>query len=117
MTKNQVHEWRDKLPEFPEKRIFRGYWNSREWQVSMLDPDERDWVRMEKPSAEVWISLRMTLWNKYLRRRIAYKMVARVDALLEGMGYSAEDLNRICGHGIKEGSESDDEATEDEEEV
>lgn len=112
MTKNQVHEWRDRLPEYPEKRIFRGYWNSREWQVSVFDPDLRDWLRLESPSAEIWISLRKTLWNKYLRRRIAHKMVVRVDDILEGMGYTAEDMNRICGHGIKEGEEED---SEDEE--
>jgi hypothetical protein len=99
MTKNQIHEWRDRLPEYEGKRIFRGYWNSREWQVSVFDPDARDWLRLDKPSAEIWISLRKTLWNKYLRRRIAHKMIVRVDAILEGFGYSAEDMNRICDHG------------------
>jgi hypothetical protein len=103
MTKNQVHEWRDRLAEYEGRRTFRGYWNSREWQVSVFDPETDDWVRLEQPSEEIWLSLRKTLWNKYLRRRVAHKMVARVDAILEGMGYSNEDLNRICGHGMAEG--------------
>jgi hypothetical protein len=116
MTKNQIHEWRDKVSDYPEKRIFRGYWNSREWQVSVFDRAQQDWLRIEVPSAEIWISLRKTLWNKYLRRRIAHKMVARVDTLLLPHGYSTEDLNVLCGHGVSVGG-ANSEDWEDEEEV
>lgn len=86
MTKNQVHEWHERDEESGRKRYFRGYWNSREWTFAILDPGALDWERVEKPGAAIWLALRDVLWRKYQRRRVPFKFVERVDAILEDMG-------------------------------
>ena len=89
MTKNQVHEWHERDEESGKKRYFRGYWNSREWTLAFLEPGGLDWERVEKPEAAIWLALRDVLWRKYQRRRVPFKFVQRVDAILEDMGVSA----------------------------
>ncbi len=90
MTKNQIHEWHERT-EDGGRRYLRGYWNSREWAVSVLEPGALDWERLEQPAAEVWLALRDVLWRKYQRKRIPFKLVQKVDAILESLGVKPGD--------------------------
>lgn len=91
MTKNQVHEWHERDEETGRKRYFRGYWNSRAWTFAILEPGGLDWERVENPTPEIWLALRDVLWRKYQRRRVPFKFVQRVDAILEDMGVKVPD--------------------------
>jgi hypothetical protein len=84
MTKNQTHEWHENTEE--GKRYIRGYWNSRDWNFGILEPGADDWTRVEKPGPELWLALRDVLWRKYQRKRLPWKFIERVDAVLEDMG-------------------------------
>lgn len=81
MTKNQVHEWHEFVPEFG-KRYYRGYWDSRAWRFSVLDKEIRAWVPVEKPDLELWEKLRTVLFNKYQRRRLHIRLLESVDKIL-----------------------------------
>lgn len=89
MTKNQIHEWHDRS-EDGRRRYVRGYWNSREWTIRVLDKDLEQWVLVEKPSVELWVALRDVLWRKYQRKRLPVKFIQKVDAILEDLGVKAE---------------------------
>lgn len=89
MTKNQVHEWHERT-EDGRKRYVRGYWNSREWTFRVLDSGAEDWERVEKPDVELWTALRDVLWRKYQRKRLPFKFIERVDAVLEELGVKPE---------------------------
>jgi hypothetical protein len=86
MTKNQIHEWHERDEESGKRRYIRGYWNSRDWTFATLEPGADDWARVEQPGPELWLSLRDVLWRKYQRKRIPFKFIQRVDAILEGLG-------------------------------
>jgi hypothetical protein len=89
MTKNQVHEWHENR-EDGKKRYFRAHWNSRNWQFRKTEPEDEDWVAVEKPSAQLWLDLRDVLFRKYQRKRVPYKLLITVDAILESMGVSVD---------------------------
>lgn len=91
MTKNQVHEWHERCEETGRRRYIRAYWNSREWRFATLEPGADDWARVEQPSAGLFVALRDVLWRKYQRKRIPFKFVERVDAILEAMGVPRTD--------------------------
>ncbi len=92
MTKNQTHEWHERTDD-GRKRYWRGYWNSREWTFGVLEPDSEGWERLEKATPETWAALRDVLWRKYQRKRLPFKYIERVDAILEEFGI------RFDGHG------------------
>ena len=62
MTKNQVHEWHENREEDGKKRYYRAYWNSRAW-----------------------------VFRKYQRRRVPFRLLQNVDAILEGLGVKIEE--------------------------
>ena len=88
MTKNQVHEWHERR-EDGKKLYYRGYWNSREWRMGILEPEIEGWQPVEVPTPEMWLALRDVLFRKYQRKRVPPKMVLRVDAILAGFGITA----------------------------
>lgn len=89
MTKNQIHEWHDRL-EDGRRRYVRGYWNSRVWTFRVLLPESEDWELVEKPDADLWLALRDVLFRKYQRKRLPFKHLASVDTVLEEMGVPVE---------------------------
>lgn len=97
MTKNQVHEWHERREEDGKKRYFRGYWNSREWTFAILEPESDDWERVEFPGPELWLALRDVLWRKYQRRRIPFKFLERVDAILADLGVTVNEETEAKG--------------------
>lgn len=90
MTKNQTHEWHERRDD-GKKRYIRAYWNSREWQFRKTEPEDEDWVRIEKPDAAVWLALRDVLFRKYQRKRLPLKHLESVDAVLEEMGIKPDN--------------------------
>ena len=86
MTKNQIHEWHERREEDGRKLYYRGYWNSREWQLRILTPEVEAWQDIEKPTVEQWLSLRDVLWRKYQRKRLPVKFIEKVDEILGDLG-------------------------------
>lgn len=88
MTKNQIHEWHERM-EDGRKRYIRAYWNSREWSFRLAHPDGEAWMPME-PTPEVWLHLRDLLFRKYQRKKLPVKYLQNVDAILEKLGIKPE---------------------------
>ena len=94
MTKNQVHEWHEQI-DSRTKRYVRGYWDSRNWRFSILDKEVQAWVPVETPSLELWQSLRDVLWRKYQRKRLPFKYIEHLDALITEMGGTVGDTDGV----------------------
>lgn len=88
MHKNQAHEWHENRPreEGGGKRYTRARWDSRQWQFSILEPEFEDWRRIEQPGVEEYRALREVLWRKYQRKRVPFKFLEGVDAILRDLG-------------------------------
>ncbi len=54
--------------------------------AAILEPEADDWEKVEYPSVELWVALRDVLFRKYQRRRVPFKFVERVDAILTDLG-------------------------------
>jgi hypothetical protein len=91
MTKNQIHEWHER-GEDGRKLYYRGYWNSRQWALRVLEPDAEEWQDIPQPTPEQWLALRDVLWRKYQRKRLPFKYVERVDEILEDLGVEIPHL-------------------------
>ncbi len=85
MTKNQIHEWHERM-EDGRKQYIRAYWNSREWLFRVAHPDGEAWMPLEKPGPERWLELRDLLFRKYQRKKLPWKYVEQLDKMLEKMG-------------------------------
>ncbi len=96
MTKNQVHEWHEQI-DSRTKRYIRGYWDSRSWRFSILDKELQAWVPVDNPSLELWQSLRDVIWRKYQRKRLPFKYVERLDALIVEMGGTVAEEEEYGG--------------------
>ncbi len=81
MTKNQIHEWRER-GEDGVKRWYRGYWDSREWRFASLEVDAERWENLENPDIEIWKGLRDVIWRKYQRKRLPHKFVVHLDEII-----------------------------------
>ena len=90
MTKNQIHEWHERL-EDGRKQYIRAYWNSREWEFRYAHPDGEHWMPLENPTNERWLELRDLLFRKYQRKKLPWKYVVQLDKKLEAMGIKVED--------------------------
>ena len=87
---SQAHEWRDRDEE-NRVRIVRAEWDGRQWNFRVTLKTEPDWHVIEKPTLDMLEALRDVLWRKYQRRRVPFKFVQRVDAILEDMGVKVPD--------------------------
>lgn len=88
MHKNQAHEWHENRPreEGGGKRYFRARWDTRAWRFSLLEPEFDDWQRIDAPGATEYLALRDVLWRKYQRKRVPFKFLENVDAILRDLG-------------------------------
>jgi len=84
MTKNQIHEWHERI-EDGRKQYIRAHWNSRAWCFQVAHPDGERWMPME-PTTERWLELRDLLFRKYQRKKLPWKYVEDLDKMLEKMG-------------------------------
>lgn len=82
MTKNQIHEWRERTEE-GKRNYHRARWDSRQWRFSFLEDGAEEWVTVDQPTAEIYQSLRGVLWNKYQRRRLPFKYIEGIDSILK----------------------------------
>ena len=89
MTKNQIHEWHERM-EDGRKRYIRAHWNSREWLFRLAHPDGEAWMPMQ-PNLETWLALRDVLFRKYQRKRLPIKHLQTVDNVLEDLGWRVND--------------------------
>lgn len=89
MTKNQIHEWHERI-EDGRKQYIRAYWNSRAWEFQHAHPDGERWMPME-PTPERWLELRDLLFRKYQRKKLPWKYVEHLDKQLEKMGIKSPD--------------------------
>ena len=89
MTKNQIHEWHERM-EDGRKLYYRGHWNSREWVFRIAHPDGEAWQSAE-PTPEIWVALRDVLFRKYQRKRVPFKFLENVDAILRELGVDPQD--------------------------
>ncbi|HEY1083963.1 MAG TPA: hypothetical protein VGE29_16995 [Prosthecobacter sp.] len=84
MTKNQIHEWHERL-EDGRKQYIRAYWNSREWNFRLAHPDGEAWGPMT-PTADTWLKLRDLLFRKYQRKKLPLKHLQSVELVMEKLG-------------------------------
>ncbi|SKA81892.1 hypothetical protein SAMN02745166_00830 [Prosthecobacter debontii] len=84
MTKNQIHEWHERL-EDGRKQYIRAYWNSREWTFRLAHPDQEAWGPLPS-TPELWLKLHDVLFRKYQRKKLPLKHVLSVEKVLEKLG-------------------------------
>lgn len=78
MTK---HQWREQ--EGDEVRYWRANYHGGRFELfTRIGEDER-WQKRNPPRKEDWHALRDVLWRKYQRKRCPWKLVAKVDKILE----------------------------------
>lgn len=84
MTKNQIHEWHERL-EDNRKQYIRAHWNSREWLFRLAHPDGEEWMPMQ-PTSETWLKLHDLLFRKYQRKKLPLKHIKTVESAMEKLG-------------------------------
>jgi hypothetical protein len=84
MIKTQVHEWHESRPreDGGGKRYTRARWDTRQWHFSVLEPEFDDWQNIEQPGRPEFEALRDVLWRKYQRKRLPFRFLENVDAIL-----------------------------------
>jgi hypothetical protein len=87
MHKNQVHEWHESRSreEGGGKRYMRARWDTRQWHFSLLEPEFEDWQPIAPPGRAEFEALREVLWRKYQRKRLPWRFIEHLDALLADM--------------------------------
>jgi hypothetical protein len=76
-----VHEWRMRTADGP--RLYRAQRFGKKWRLISRLKSEDEWIEHEAPyAADVLISLRDVLWNKYQRKRLPFEVVVEIDAQL-----------------------------------
>ncbi len=84
MTKNQIHEWHERL-EDGRKQYIRAHWNSREWLFRLAHPDGEAWMPMQ-PTEETWLKLHDLLFRKYQRKKLPLKHIQSVEVAMGKLG-------------------------------
>ncbi len=81
---SQIHEWRERTEDGRVQWVKAG-WDARQWNFSITTKDDPEWHEVPKPTLEMLEALRDVLWRKYQRKRLSWKFVEDLDALLEEM--------------------------------
>lgn len=81
---SQVHEWRAR-DEDRVLRFYRAEWDSREWHFFTTTKADPEWYPLPNPQLEHFEALREVLWRKYQRRRLPWRFIEELDALLENL--------------------------------
>ena len=81
---SQVHEWRDRK-EDGRLRIVRAQWDSKKWSFTETYKDLPTWRNLTTPALEDYEMLRDVLWRKYQRKRVPWRFVEDIDAVIKDM--------------------------------
>jgi hypothetical protein len=79
---SQTHEWRERDAD-GVLHIYRAEWDSRDWTFFSTTKSDPEWYPVPHPQISHYEGLRDVLWRKYQRRRLPWKFVEDLDALLE----------------------------------
>ena len=79
------HDWRETTPE-GETQMFRATVHAGRWEFFMKMKGDEEWQRQDPAPLNLLVGIRDILWNKYQRRRIAWKAVEQVDKMVEARG-------------------------------
>ena len=78
MTK---HQWREQDGE--ELCFWRANYHGGRFELFRKSGEDERWEKLNPPRKEDWEALREVLWRKYQRKRCPWKLVAKVDAMIE----------------------------------
>lgn len=78
---SQTHEWRARDDD-NVLHFYRAEWDARRWHFYTTTKADPEWYEIEKPELSHYEGLRDVLWNKYQRRRLPWKFVEDLDALI-----------------------------------
>ena len=77
----QRHTWRESSDE--GIRFYRASYHASTWRLASQFKGEEDWQPHDSISQDEWRALRDVLWRKYQRGRCPWKLIEKIDALLE----------------------------------
>ena len=89
MQRQQKHTWRER-GEDDELVFYKAIMHGKEWTFESQLKGEEEWTKHDPMSRQDWEMLRDVLWRKYQRKRLPWKLVERIDKLLEEMPEEAE---------------------------
>lgn len=82
----ESHTWREKTEEgtmFYKANHHAGRWTlERTLKVGRSERDDAEWEPVEF-TREYWVTLRDVLWRKYQRKRCPWRLIEKIDKLLE----------------------------------
>ena len=77
----QRHSWRETTEE--GVRFYRASHHAGRWTLNSQLKGEEDWTDHDPIATEEWRTLREILWRKYQRGRCPWKLIEKIDKLLE----------------------------------
>lgn len=80
MPKNQKHEWHD--TDGDERTYHRALHFGGRWQFFTQDPESKAWIEHENVEKDYLERLYEVLFNKYQRKRCAWKLVTSIGKLI-----------------------------------
>jgi hypothetical protein len=80
----QRHAWREATDD--GLRFYRASYHGDTWTLQSQLKGEEEWTSHDPISIEEWRTLRDILWRKYQRGRCPWKLVEKIDQLLEEPG-------------------------------
>jgi hypothetical protein len=86
-----VHEWKTQTEE-GEKREVRAEKHGGKWRLQARLKDEEDWTYYKEPLIEDLVELRLLLWRKYQRKRLAWDDIISIERLIKERGVALEPL-------------------------
>lgn len=88
MQRQQRHSWRER--DGDELRFYRAVMFGKEWKIESQLKGEEEWNTHDPISRADWEMLRDILWRKYQRKRLPWKLVERIDTILEDLPDDAD---------------------------
>jgi len=86
-----VHEWKTTTAE-GEKREVRVEKHGGKWRMQAKLKEDEDWTYYKEPPMEDLYELRMVLWRKYQRKRLAWDDITGVERIIKERGGTLEPL-------------------------
>jgi len=77
----KTHDWRETNSD--GTMFYRANHHGKDWQFYSRHEDDEDWSEHDPIKREDWVMLRDVLWRKYQRNRCPWKLIARIDQILE----------------------------------
>ena len=77
----KTHQWRENGEA--GTTFYRACHHAGRWTLFLKGPGAEGWEEIDPPEREDWERLREVLWRKYQRGRCPWKLVEKIDRLLE----------------------------------